>query len=279
MDPALLDPPPLPLMREPTCVPACPRAVRPAAAAAPPPPPAPAAGDAGPLLSPWAVPRGGSCSNVALPCAPCTTCMLGPCVRHTGFAWGAAAASLSLPPHAAPALAGGGGGEDEFPAAAAPPVWGGHPPVLRTSPPSPPVPSPRDGGPPTSLAPPPLGGLGTRPRALAVSGGRAHSCTAGRARHAARSSEMYWECDRLGVDLPCGGGHSWLCPSRDGPGASPRRPPPEADTVPVIWPRSAACRRQMVGPDALCTGPCAAVPLCTPPLFWPQAGGAAPAAR
>ena len=40
-------------------------------------PPSPAAGAAGPLPSPWGVPRGRGYSSAAVPCAPCMTCMLG----------------------------------------------------------------------------------------------------------------------------------------------------------------------------------------------------------
>ena len=47
------------------------------------------------------------------------TCMLGPRARRTGFAWGAAAAPLSLPPPAAPAAAGEEG---------IPPLWLLYPP-------------------------------------------------------------------------------------------------------------------------------------------------------
>ena len=42
-----------------------------------------------PLPSPWDAPCDGGCSIAAPPCAPCMTCMLGPCAHRKGFAWGA----------------------------------------------------------------------------------------------------------------------------------------------------------------------------------------------
>ena len=62
-------------------------------------------------------------SNVAPPCAPCMTFMLGPCDHYTGFAWGAAAAPLSYPPPAAPASAGERRGSPP------PPLWLLHTPL------------------------------------------------------------------------------------------------------------------------------------------------------
>ena len=68
------------------------------------PPPAPAGTVVLPP-TPWGAPRDGGCSNAAPPCAPCMTCMPGPCAHRTGSAWGAAAAPPFFPLPAAPSSA------------------------------------------------------------------------------------------------------------------------------------------------------------------------------
>ena len=73
-----------------------PKGIAPSCSCSPPPPLAPA-NTVDPLPSPWNAPRDGDRSSATHPCAPCMTCMLGPCARRTGFAWRRGCPTL-LPP-------------------------------------------------------------------------------------------------------------------------------------------------------------------------------------